>query len=122
RPVPHGLRAAGRDGSGRERAHPLDFRRAALADLRLRGRAAEVEEVGVRVGVAEAGRDHAAGRVDGPRRLSGQPGADGRDAVALDGNVGPDARRAAAVDHPAVADEERPGHAYSSAMVTVFIL
>ena len=105
-----------------EGAHADDFRRHPLTDLGLRRRAAEVEEVGVRVHVDEAGRDHASGDVEDAVGGAGETRRDGGDALALHGDVGAPGRCPRAVDDAAAAQQERPGHRYSSVMVTDFIL
>src|SRR3989441_1791749 len=114
RPAAHGVFAPGRDRRLRERAHADDFGRAALADLRLGGRAAEVEEIGMRVRVDEARRHDVTRGVDHPGRVAPEPGLDGGDAVPLHGNVRPSCGPARPVDDRAVPDEQRPGHRLAS--------
>ena len=58
------------------------------------------------VGVDEAGRDDAPGRVDGARGLHPRQVADGGDAVARDGDVGALARSTSAVDYRAAREED----------------
>src|SRR3989441_10167056 len=114
RPAAHGVFAPGRDRRLRERAHADDFGRAALADLRLGGRAAEVEEIGMRVRVDEARRHDVTRGVDHPGRVTPDPGPDGGDAAPLHGNVRPSGGPARPVDDRAVPDEQRPGHRLAS--------
>jgi hypothetical protein len=100
-----------------ERAHADDFRRHTLADLGLGGRAREVEEVGVRVHVDEAGRDRATGHVEHAIGGAGQARRHRDNALALDRHVRRAAGLTSPIDHGAAADQERPGHGYSSAIV-----
>ncbi len=72
--------------------------------------------------VDEAGRDHAPGDVEHAVGGPGQARGDGDNALALDGDVRAPARRSRAVDQRAAAEQERPGHRYSSLMVTDVIL
>ena len=58
------------------------------------------------VGVDEAGRDDAPGRVDGARGLRPRQIAHGGDAVARDGDVGALARSTSAVDYRAAREED----------------
>ena len=89
----------------------------ALARLRGHVPVEEEEIVVVGVGVDEAGGDDAPRRVDGARRRRPTELADGRDAVARDGDIGPLARRPCPVDHRPALEEDvvllplrSPGH------------
>ena len=97
-PAPDDLALVGAQRRLRERAHPDDFGRHALADFRLSRRTTEVEEIGVGVHVDEPGRHRVSGRVDHAGRLAGQVPADGDDPIAFDGDVRRPGGRARPVD------------------------
>ena len=105
-PVAHLVFTSLPDGAGRETAHPDHLGGHALAHLGLGGGARLVDEVGVRVDVDEARGNHQPLGVDGPRRLAGQSGTNGRNPVTFERHVGSDARRAAAIHHGAVLDQD----------------
>jgi hypothetical protein len=110
-PALHEAVLIGTDRRLRERAHADDFGRHALADLRLGGRAREVEEVGMRVHVDEARRDDAAGDVDHPIGGAAELRGDRGNVLAVHRDVRRAARRAGPIDHRAAAQQQRPGHA-----------
>ena len=98
--------APGQGGGDGEAAVTDDLQRHALPDLGLRARVQRQGEVGMRVDVDEAGRDHLAARVDDPARGTPGSGRDRPDAAAAHAHVGLTARRPRAVDHEAAADQQ----------------
>ena len=85
-----------------------DERRAALADVVLRGAGLVGDDrlVAVVVEVDEAGGDDQAGAVDRLADLAGRELADGDDPIAADGHVARDGGRTCAVENLSAAEEE----------------